>query len=119
MEEYVNHLKTNKQMEKYNLDKLIKVKCYDFFISRYYCYRKEKKLLWFITQKEGIYTSWLDEYYGFKVPENHILKNETVYEIPEVVLTYNDNITKRYYFNTFEEAKQFANQLTSNGRWLE
>ena len=105
-------------MTKYNLDKLVKIKCNDFYPSKWYRFEKEKKWFGIVTVKEGIYREIFENYLGVKVPETHTLKNGIVYENPEVVLHYEAGHSKTYYFNSFDEAKKFADEITENGRWL-
>ena len=104
-------------MNRYNLDKLVKVECNDFCPSIWYRYEKEKKFFGFVTQKEGIYTEVWNNYLGLEVPKNHTLKNGVVYENPEVILHYEAGHSKVYYFNSFEKAKKFADEVTTLGRW--
>jgi hypothetical protein len=104
-------------MNKYNLDKLVKVECNDFYPARWYRYEKEKKFFGFVTQKAGIYKEVWDNYLGLEVPKNHTLKNGVVYENPEVILHYQADHSKVYYFNSFDEAKKFADEITALGRW--
>lgn len=105
-------------MNKYNLDKLVKVECNDFHYTMWYKYKKEKKFLGFVTQKEGIYEEvWGSNYLGLEVPKNHILKDGKIYENPEVILYFQNNHSKVYYFNSFDEAKKFADKITAQGRW--
>lgn len=104
-------------MEKYNLDKLVKVECNDFYPARWYRYEKEKKFLGIVIRKEGFYEKIWDEYLGLEVPKNHTLKNGIVYEKPEVILHYQDSHSKVYYFNSFDEAQKFADDITALGKW--
>lgn len=104
-------------MNKYNLDKLVKVECNDFYPAKWYRYEKEKKFLGIIIQKEGIYMEIWNYYLGFEVPKYHTLKNGVVYENPEVILHYQADHSKSYYFNSFDEAKKFADEITALGRW--
>ena len=104
-------------MNKYNLDKLVKVECNDFYPTRWYRYEKEKKFLGFVTQKEGIYEEIWDNYLGLEVPKNHTLIDGVVYKNPEVILHYQADHSKSYYFNSFKEAKKFADEITAHGRW--
>lgn len=106
-------------MNKYNLDKLVKVECNDFYPARRYNYEKEKRFLGFVTRKEGIYKNlWGDFYFlGLDVPKNHTLKDGSLYENPEVILHYQAGHSKTYYFNSFDDAKKFADEITAIGRW--
>ncbi|MBU3661204.1 MAG: hypothetical protein FGM14_15130, partial [Flavobacteriales bacterium] len=83
-------------MNKYNLDKLVKVECNNFYPARWYSYEKEKKFLGFVIQKEGIYKKVLGNYLGLEVPKNHTLKNGVLYENPEVILHYQADHSKAY-----------------------
>ena len=106
-------------MNKYNLDKLVKIECNDFYPSNWYRFEKEKKRFGIVTVKEGIYHEPWDNYLGFKVPETHTLINGIVYENPEVILHYQAGHSKVYYFNSFDEAKKFTDEITEkSGRWL-
>ena len=110
-------------MEKYNLEKLVKIECNDFAKSKWYKYKKNRKFFGIVTQKEGIYFDIFDiyelsdTYLGMEVPKNHTLKNGVVYENPEVILHYQADITKVYYFNSLDEAKKFTDEITAIGRW--
>ena len=104
-------------MNKYNLDKLIKVECHDFYPSKWYSYKKERKFLGIVWRKEGIYSNHWHDYLGFEVPEYRTLKNNLIYENPEVLLHYQGGYSKTYYFHSFIDAKKFADEITSVGRW--
>jgi hypothetical protein len=106
-------------MNKYNLNKLVKVGVHDFYPSaRYHC-KKELRFLGVVLRKEGIYDTLRDEYLGFTAPEFHALKDDgIIYEKPEVVLYYQSDFCKTYIFNTINEAKAFADEITSSGRWI-
>lgn len=106
-------------MTKYNLDKLIKVKVSDFYPAIWYEYRLEKKYFGFIFQKEGIYDDCIKyEYLGFKIPEGHILKDKVLYEKPEVLMTFVSGYKTVKIFDTLEEAKTFAEEITKGKNWL-
>ncbi len=107
-------------MEKYNLEKLVKIECNDFAKSKWYKYKRSRKLFGIVIQKEGIYFAIYelsDTYLGLKVPKNHTLKNGVVYENPEVILYYQADISKVYYFNSLDEAKKFVDEITAIGSW--
>lgn len=106
-------------MEKYNLDKLVKVECSDFYESVYYSYQKEKKFLGITIRKEGIYDELFENYIGFDLPQYHTLIDNEVYNNPEVILYYQGNYSKTYYFDSYDEAKKFADDITKLGRWLD
>jgi len=104
-------------MNKYNLDKLVKVECNDFYPSNWVTYKNEKKIFGFIVQKRGFYDTLFHDYLGTEIPKNHTLKDGVVYENPEVVLHYEAKHSKAYFFNTYNEAKKFADEITAQGRW--
>jgi len=105
-------------MEKYNLDKLIKVTHKDFRISDWYKYKKEIKFFGITFRKEGIYTEVFDDYKGLEPPKNYILKDGIVYSNPEVILHYESNYVKCYVFKSSDEAKEFYNDITGGSKWI-
>lgn len=105
-------------MDKYNIDKLVKVQYKDFERSRYYTYVKQKRFLSFVIQKEGIYINVWGDYIGLNVPQDHTLKDCVIYENPKVILYYQGDYSKTYYFNSFIEAKKFSDEITSIGTWI-
>ncbi|MHB8871065.1 MAG: hypothetical protein ACYC5G_01235 [Candidatus Doudnabacteria bacterium] len=105
-------------MERYNLDKLIKVVVNDAYQSRRYEFKKEKSFLGRITTKEGFYY-WLDgSYLGMEAPKNHFIKEGKMYEKPEVVLCFENDYQKTYYFDSLELAETFARDLTNARNWI-
>jgi hypothetical protein len=105
-------------MEKYNLDKLVRVKVNDFYKSKWFVFQEEKKC-WFNKQKRGFYQDCIGlTYISEACPLNHTLKNGIVYENPEVILSYEGGISKTYFFETLDEAKKFASQFSVEGRWV-
>ena len=105
-------------MEMYNLQKLIKISCFDFYRSNFYSYKSEIKLFGIIFRKEGVYHNAINSYYIGGVPENHVLKNGVVYEKPEVRLFFQSGCIKQFHFDDLNSAKKFANDITSNGNWI-
>ena len=106
-------------MVKYNLDKLVRVKANDFCRSTYYTYLPERKFLGFVTQKEGVYCNYfMRDYDGEEIPKGHILKDNVLYEKPEVRMTFVSGIIASKIFETFEEANSFANEITNGRNWL-
>jgi hypothetical protein len=105
-------------MNKYNLDKLIKVELNDIYPARWYTMKPEKRFFKvFVTQRAGIYQDF-GPYLGMNVPENHLIKDGKIYEYPEVILHYENDFSKTYYFKTYDEAKKFADEITETGRWI-
>lgn len=104
-------------MNKYNLDKLVKVECNDFKFAQWYIYKKKITFLGITIQEEGVYHKLFERYTGRAEMMNHTVKDGEIYENPEVVLHYQANHSKRYFFDSFEKAKEFADQITNTGRW--
>ena len=100
---------------KYNLDKLIKVKCSDLTPSVWYEYRPERKFLGIVLRRAGVYDLFGR---GKDISEYHILKDGVVYELPSVRLYYEDGHAKDYVFDTFEQARAFADKYTFGLRWI-
>ena len=105
-------------MIKYNLDKLIRVRLLNYRVSDDYYYRKEKRRWWGYVEKEGVYCGWTGEYVGLEPPINHTMTSSTIYENPRVILDYQSDIRKVYYFERFEDAVKFANELTEGKNWI-
>lgn len=104
-------------IEKYNLDKLVKVECKDFNKSLRYYYQKEIIFLGITIKKEGIYDDLYHNYFGFNPPQYYTLIDNAIYNNPEVTLYYQGNYFKTYYFDSYIEAKKFADDITQLGRW--
>jgi hypothetical protein len=104
-------------MKKYNLDKLVKVECNNFYYSMRYSYQKKIKFLGITIKKEGIYDDLFREYLGFDPPKNHSLIDNVVYNNPDVTLYYQGNYSKTYHFDSYNEAKNFSDKITEIGRW--
>lgn len=106
-------------MIKYNLDKLIRVKLCDFTPHVWYQWLDEKKFLGLTIRKAGVYDKFGHYYEGTNAPENCVIKDGEVFEKPCVILTYVSDIQKVYYFDSFKEAEEFANKMTSTINWIE
>jgi hypothetical protein len=105
-------------MEKYNLEKLVRVKVNNFWKSKWFVF-KEGKQSFFNKQKRGFYQDCIGlTYISEDCPKNHTLKNGVVYENPEVILSYEGGISKTYYFDKLEDAKDFANKFVVDGKWI-
>ena len=104
-------------MNKFNLEKLVKVKVIDFYPSTWYYYIPFNKKRYFWQKKEGIYLKILDTYYK-DVPKNHKLKDNIVYENPQVLMYFQGGIKKIKHFNTLIEAQSFAEEITKGKNWL-
>lgn len=106
-------------MTRYNLDKLVKVVVNDFYQSKQYTFKRAKKLFGILVRKEGYYDNLWNRYIGTEAPMNHIRKEEVVYEKPEVTLLFQGNFWKKNYFDSYDEAKNFARDLTNTRNWIE
>lgn len=105
-------------MDRFNLDKLIKVVVNDFYASNWYYFKKEKKFLGIVFRKKGFYTYIWDRYIGMQAPKNHVIINDVMFEKPDVVLCFQDDHKKTLYFNSLEDAKRFASDLTNDRKWI-
>lgn len=107
-------------MNKFNLEKLVKVKVNDFYPSKWYYYfkHKPKKYFWQTERKEGVYLDMIELSYIGEMPETHILKNGLIYELPEVVMYFQNDIETKKYFDSLEEAQAFAESITQGKNWL-
>lgn len=105
-------------MNQYNLDKLVKIECNDFKLSHWYIYKKKVTFLGIKIQDEGVYRKIFERYESKEAPKYHTIKDGQVYENPEVILHYQANHAKTYCFDSFEKAKEFADQITSTGNWI-
>ena len=116
-------------IERYNLEKLIKVNNRGFLEEKRLVYlesKEEKKWLLFTVQEErkgGYYQclsdGYITYYYGEALPKENILLDGKIYEKPMVELIYEGGISKEYYFETEKEADYFYNKLTYTNNWIE
>lgn len=106
-------------MNLYNREKLVKVTVNKACPARWYELRKERKILGFTVQKAGIYRVIFENYLGSDVPEYHFIKDGDLYENPEVILHYQADHGKTYYFDTYEQAQKFAEEIVSLGTFIE
>lgn len=105
-------------MEKYNLEKLVKVSVRNFKRSVWYYYRKKNELFGISFRKEGFYRQIWSDFVSLEVPKNHIFKDGIVYEKPQVTLHYQSDYSKTYVFDTYNEALSFAGNLTNDRKWI-
>ena len=105
-------------MINYNTEFLVKVRVNDYFPSKWYTYRTERKIIGFVTRRAGIYSEVLEDYYGDEVPQNHTLKDGVVYENPECILCYADGSKKTYYFDNKIAAVEFSKKFTVGDKWV-
>lgn len=115
-------------MQYFNTEFLVRVKVNDFCKSnRYYYLPFKKKTFWRKEQKEGIYDSHdIGDCYIGNVEQvltestEYYFNNEnkTLYIKPSVFLYYIDKTRGDYYFDTFEETKEFAAKFTVSEKWI-
>jgi len=105
-------------MEKYNTDKLIKVKVYDKSINQWTKFKKEFKIFGFTYKKEGFYGTIYKEYQGANVPRDCELIDGVLYKNPRVVLYYENDFSTVYFFKTYKKAVEFADSLTKDFKWI-
>lgn len=108
-------------MTKYNLDKLIKIECKDFYSSNWYVYKKKKSFLGIQFQKEGVYKLLFNtRYLGLEIPEFHVLKYGIIYEKPEAILYFEDGYKTSFVFDTLEEVNIFIDKIVNRDKdkWL-
>jgi hypothetical protein len=105
-------------MEKYNLDKLVKVVCKDYTPTSWYTFKKEKRVLGLVVRDEGIYNVFGR---SVDIPEYHTVAEGIVYRNPHVILSYEGDYEKTYIFDTHKEAEKFAEGILSmqpNKIWI-
>lgn len=105
-------------MEKYNLEKLVKVVVNDYCVARMFVYKTKETFLGITTQKEGVYDRFWRNFLSKEIPEYHVLKNGIIYEKPEVVLIFQSGVKKYEFFDTYESAKKYADEITKKGFWI-
>tara|TARA_R110000851_G_scaffold99353_1_gene214395 strand:+ start:798 stop:1127 length:330 start_codon:yes stop_codon:yes gene_type:complete len=107
-------------MQKFNLDKLVKVKVNDFHLSHWFHYlkHKPKKYFWQSEWKEGVYTRVMEWSYIGEIPINYALKAGLIYEKPEVKMYFQGGVEAIKYFDSLSEAKVFAELITVGKNWL-
>ena len=107
-------------MNKYNLDKLIKIEYRDVRKSDWYIYKNEKKLLGFVIRKAGYYVEGYGSLLYQEDLDNYFLgENGEVFEYPNVVLRFQEGHKQVRHFFTFEDCLNFVNIITSKGGWYE
>ena len=103
-------------MERYNLEKLVKIKCNNFYPAKFWTYKRKISIFGITLRKEGFYSNF--KLYSSTIPEYHSLINGELFENPVVILYFGVNIIKCIYFDSYEKATEFAKVITLNGKWL-
>jgi len=106
-------------MNLYNREKIVKVTVNKAYPARWWIWKPEKKILGFTTQKAGYYDWLWKEWHGTHIPEQHQVIDGKLYENPEVILHYQCDHSKTYYFDTYEQAQKFAEEIVSLGTFIE
>lgn len=108
-------------MNKYNLDKLVKVTVSDLYHSKWYRFIKEKqaKYFWQDSYKQGFYVACVGlNFKGSEPPKGHIFKDGVVFEKPHVTMYLQGGVETRKYFDTLNQAQDFASEITIGKNWL-
>jgi hypothetical protein len=115
-------------MQYFNTDFLVRVEVNDFCKSnRYYYLPFKKKTFWSKEQKEGIYDAhdvgnrYIGSVEQFLVENKKYSFNDDskiIYVKPNVCFDYIDKTRNIYYFETLEEAEEFAAKFTVNEKWI-
>jgi len=100
----------------YNINQAIYIEVNDITPSSYYKYKTGTWL-----RPEGIYTL-MDNYININDIQHLpglLLKDNIVYTKPEVEVFFSKHIIKKYYFDTYEQALEKAEELKKlTGIWI-
>lgn len=102
----------------YNLDKLIKVKVLDICESSWYHYQSPIKVFGFTLRKECIKSRYGRDHEINSPPAHHFLLRGVIYEKPEYKLFFQDNHNLTFVFETLQEAKDKAIDITNEKNYL-
>jgi hypothetical protein len=104
--------------EYYNLEKLIKIELEDQELSYYYSYEKERRFLGINVRGAGFYYHLLE--CKMSIPDNCTFDGTDVWVKPHVILHYEAKHFRRYDFDTYKEAEQFASEIMeeTNVEWI-
>lgn len=92
-------------MEKYNLDKLIKVKVFDEKEKPEFKWLPENKSWWYGNREEGVYFRG-NTFYGKESLKEFFVKDGLVYLRAKCVLYFQDGYEFTYYCDSLDLAKQ-------------
>lgn len=101
-------------MAKYNLEKLIKTSVCDYKKSKWYYYLKGKKFLGINIRKEGVYMDFIGNSFIGECPKNHKLIDGVIYEKPHVSLYFQGDNKVVKYFENYNQAIVYENQITQD-----
>lgn len=99
-------------MNRINLYNATMVKVFDFTESSRYFYATKKTFLGICTRKEGVY------YKGYKVPFNHVMKDNIIFKKPSIIIFLSDGKQVEKHFETHEQALDYTKSITKNRNWI-
>jgi hypothetical protein len=102
----------------YNKDKLIKIVVNRAYPARWWSWKSDKNILGFKVRKAGYYDWMWGEWHGTEIPDNHQVINGELYEKPEVILHFQDDHRIIYFFDTYEQAVEYAKEITNKGSFI-
>ena len=106
-------------MDYYNKEKIIRIRIDDFFKTDRIIFKKEIKFLGITLVREGFYYIFIGStFLGKEIPKYHKLIKGDVFEVPEVVFSFQGGYSKKYYFDSYNEALMFANDHSNDHKWL-
>lgn len=102
----------------FNKNTIEKIVLIDFTEAKgWYKYKKEIKFFGIVLQKKGVY-NYANRYVGASI-NNHIIKDGKLFELPCVTIRFCSRVQQDFYFETFEEAEIFYNDLISKDTFIE
>lgn len=102
----------------FNLEKLIKIKVYDFANDTYWQYKRELKLFGQTCRREGVY-GWGGDFLQINELENRIIKDGEVLLKPRCELSFQDNHNVTYWHEDLKLALDHADKIKSQaGKWI-
>lgn len=101
-----------------NLEKLIRIKVYNFSKDDWYSCKKEIKFLGITLREGGIY-GWHSHYHSIDELENRVLRNLEVMFKPHCELFFENDHTTIYWHETYTDALLRAEDIRAqSGRWI-
>jgi len=98
----------------YNLDQVVNIYISDKYLNRSYEYKKFKKRLFLKNIEEGFYTFNNNKKANIEyLNKQYIILGSDVWYKPSVELTFSNNEVHIEYFDTYEEAIQYGNDITN------
>jgi hypothetical protein len=99
--------------DKYNINKIVRIKVKDFAPSRWHVWKDEIKLFGLVTRKAGVYNDVTDNYVCAEIPKDWecVLKDGQIVNKPQVVIYFQSGIEKTVSFETLAAAEMYSNSL--------